>query len=49
MPACKYCGQETGGSMFCQNCGAKVEAQPEAAPEPEEAPAPEPPEPETEG
>ncbi len=28
MPACKYCGQETGGSMFCQNCGAKVDAQP---------------------
>ena len=32
MAACKYCGQETGGSMFCQNCGAKVEAQPEVQP-----------------
>ena len=29
MAACKYCGQETGGSMFCQNCGAKVEVQDE--------------------
>ncbi len=28
MPACRYCGQETGGSAFCQNCGAKVEEQP---------------------
>ncbi|MBO4495097.1 MAG: hypothetical protein J5752_04500 [Clostridiales bacterium] len=28
MPICKYCGQETGGSPFCQNCGAKVEEQP---------------------
>ena len=27
MPACRYCGQETGGSAFCQNCGAKVEEQ----------------------
>ena len=33
MAICRYCGQETGGSMFCQNCGAKVEAQPEAAPQ----------------
>ncbi|MBP5418142.1 MAG: hypothetical protein J6Y58_11540 [Clostridiales bacterium] len=28
MPTCKYCGNETGGSQFCQNCGAKVEAEP---------------------
>ncbi|MBP5492507.1 MAG: hypothetical protein J6Y08_06665 [Clostridiales bacterium] len=34
MATCKYCGQETGGSMFCQNCGAKVEAAVEAAQSP---------------
>ncbi|HBY32807.1 MAG TPA: hypothetical protein DEG74_03475 [Clostridiales bacterium] len=28
MATCKYCGNETGGSQFCQNCGAKVEAEP---------------------
>ena len=34
MSICKYCGQETGGSPFCQNCGAKVDEQPvQAAPQ----------------
>ena len=33
MPTCKYCGNETGGSQFCQNCGAKVDAEP-VAPQP---------------
>lgn len=28
MAICKYCGNETGGSQFCQNCGAKVDVQP---------------------
>ncbi|MBR5425852.1 MAG: hypothetical protein IK106_04965 [Clostridiales bacterium] len=33
MPTCKYCGNETGGKPFCQNCGAKVEETP-VAPQP---------------
>lgn len=33
MSICKFCGNETGGSQFCQNCGAKVEEQP-VAPQP---------------
>lgn len=28
MSICKYCGNETGGSQFCQNCGAKVDVAP---------------------
>lgn len=28
MAICKYCGNETGGTPFCQNCGAKVDAEP---------------------
>jgi|GEM_PF-2138904 len=40
MAQCKYCGQETGGSMFCQNCGAKVEAPVQQVPQPQvQAPA----------
>lgn len=35
MAQCKYCGQETGGSMFCQNCGAKVEAPVPEVPQPQ--------------
>ena len=27
MATCKYCGNETGGTPFCQNCGAKVDAE----------------------
>lgn len=23
MAICKFCGQESGGTKFCQNCGAK--------------------------
>lgn len=38
MPACRYCGQETGGSAFCQNCGAKVEEQPIPSPIPQMMP-----------
>lgn len=33
MATCKYCGNETGGGQFCQNCGAKVEVEP-VAPQP---------------
>jgi hypothetical protein len=29
MAICKYCNQETGATIFCQNCGAKMDAQPE--------------------
>ena len=25
MATCKYCGNETGGTKFCQSCGAEVE------------------------
>ena len=32
MSICKYCGQESGGTPFCQNCGAKVEVQPDPIP-----------------
>ena len=34
MSVCKYCVQETGGSMFCQNCGAKVEQEAQPVPGP---------------
>ena len=35
MAKCKYCGEETGGTMFCQYCGAKTDPQPIPAPVPE--------------
>lgn len=38
MSICKYCGNETGGSAFCQNCGAKVEEP--LAPQPVPQPVP---------
>jgi len=37
MPICKYCGQESGGTPFCQNCGAKVDV-PVQAPQPVQQP-----------
>ena len=41
MAKCKYCSEETGGSLFCQNCGAKVDQIQEAPPiAPQIAPQP---------